>query len=150
MIKKNYPTRALEILTTVSAAAVLAWALLGNPAETVSAQQSNFMGGNPAREDASAISTLRLLFPAGVRSNWHSHSWGQLLMIEEGQGLAQDRGGPVRLYGPGQPFWTPAGVEHWHGATPTEDAHQLTIYEGTVNWMEPVTDAEYRVTPVRQ
>ena len=148
--QKTWHNRALEILTTASAVGVLGWALLGNQGTETSAQQSNFMGGAPSREDASAISTLRLLFPAGVRSNWHSHSWGQLLMIEEGRGLAQDRGGPLREYGPGQPFWTPAGVEHWHGATPTQDAHQLTIYEGTVNWLEPVTDAVYMATPVRQ
>jgi len=38
---------------------------------------------------------------------------------------------------PGQPWWTAAGVEHWHGASPTEDALQLTIYEGDVKWLEP-------------
>jgi quercetin dioxygenase-like cupin family protein len=50
---------------------------------------------------------------------------------------------------PGQPWWTAAGVEHWHGASPDEDALQLTIYEGTVNWLEPVTDAQYRTPPQR-
>ena len=33
-------------------------------------------------------------------------------------------------------------VEHWHGAAPDQDMLQLTIYEGTVKWLEPVTDTE--------
>ena len=60
-----------------------------------SAQQSNFVGGTPSQLDAKAVRTLRLKFPAGSRSNWHSHSNGQLLMIEEGLGRTQDRNGPL-------------------------------------------------------
>ena len=68
---------------------------------------------------------------------------GQLLMIEEGVGLHQIRGRAIEEFQPGEPFWTPAGVEHWHGAHPDVDALQLTIYEGTVNWLEPTTDEQY-------
>ena len=150
MQKNQKKASLLGILTPVAATLLLGWVAVGVQNPETSAQQSNFMGGAPERRDAEAVSTLRLLFPAGVRSNWHSHSWGQLLMIEEGRGLAQDRGGPLREYGPGQPFWTPAGVEHWHGAHPQTDALQLTIYEGDVNWLEPVTDAVYMATPQRQ
>ena len=137
-------TSLLQILTSVSAALVLGWVLLGNQSNLTSAQQSNFMGGAPRVENSDAISTLRLVFPAGVRSNWHSHSWGQLLMIESGRGLTQDRGGPLLEMHPGEPWWTPAGREHWHGAHPDEDVLQLTIYEGDVEWLEPVSDAVYR------
>ncbi len=112
--------------------------------------QSNFMGGNPTSVDASAVRTTRLRFPAGSRSNWHTHSWGQLLMIEQGKGRTQVRGGPVQEMLPGQPWWTPANVEHWHGAAPDQDALQLTIYEGTDNWKDPVTDQEYRATPQKK
>jgi quercetin dioxygenase-like cupin family protein len=111
------------------------------------AQQSNFMGGNPTQMDAKAIRTLRLKFPAGSRSNWHSHSNGQLLMIEEGRGRTQERGGPLLEMTPGVPWHTKAGIEHWHGAAPDQDVVQLTIYEGEVKWLEPVTDAVYKATP---
>ena len=37
-------------------------------------------------------------------------------MLEEGRGRTQVRGGPVLETVPGQPWWTAAGVEHWHGA----------------------------------
>ena len=114
---------------------------------SAAAQQSNFMGGTPAQLDAKAVRTLRLKFPAGSRSNWHSHSHGQLLMLEEGLGRTQDRNGPLLEMLPGVPRYTKAGVEHWHGAAPDQDSVQLTIYEGEVKWLEPVTDAVYKATP---
>ncbi len=40
----------------------------------------------------------------------------------------------------------PTGVRsNSHGAHPDEAALQLTIYEGEVNWLEPITDAEYHI-----
>ena len=91
------------------------------------AQQSNFVGGTPSQLDAKAIRTLRLKFPAGSRSNWHSHASGQLLMIEEGKGRTQERSGPLLEMTPGTPWFTKAGIEHWHGAAPDQDVVQLTI-----------------------
>lgn len=110
-------------------------------------QQSNFMGGNPSVLDLEGVRLLRLEFPAGVRSNWHTHVDGQLLMVEEGTGLTQERGRPVREMQPGEPWYTPADVEHWHGASPEEHVVQWTIYGGDVTWMDPVSDEEY-LTPV--
>ena len=114
---------------------------------SAAAQQSNFVGGTPSQLDAKAIRTLRLKFPAGSRSNWHSHASGQLLMIEEGKGRTQERSGPLLEMTPGTPWFTKAGVEHWHGAAPDQDVVQLTIYEGDVKWLEPVTDAVYKAAP---
>ena len=114
---------------------------------SAAAQQSNFVGGTPAQLDAKAIRTLRLKFPAGSRSNWHSHASGQLLMVEEGKGRTQERNGPLLEMTPGTPWFTRAGIEHWHGAAPDQDVVQLTIYEGEVKWLEPVTDALYKATP---
>ena len=114
---------------------------------SAAAQQSNFVGGTPAQLDAKAIRTLRLKFPAGSRSNWHSHASGQLLMIEEGKGRTQERNGPLLEMSPGAPWFTKAGVEHCHGAAPDQDVVQLTIYEGDVKWLEPVSDAVYKAAP---
>ena len=111
------------------------------------AQQSNFVGGTPSQLDVKAVRTLRLMFPAGSRSNWHSHASGQLLMIEEGKGRTQERSGPLLEMSPGTPWFTKAGVEHWHGAASDVDVVQLTIYEGDVKWLEPVTDAVYKAPP---
>jgi quercetin dioxygenase-like cupin family protein len=131
----------VKVMTSIVGAGVLIW-MVG-----AAAQQSNFAGGTPSAVDAKAIRTTRLRFPAGSRSNWHTHTNGQLLMIEEGKGRTQERGGQLREMLPGQPWWTKAGVEHWHGAAPDVDALQLTIYEGDVKWLEPVTDEVYKASP---
>jgi len=140
MSRDNKWSRAMVMTSLVAAGALVA---IVAPA----AQTSNFAGGTPSTIDSKAIRTSRLKFPAGSRSNWHSHTWGQLLMIEEGRARTQVRGGPVMEMLPGQPWFTKAGIEHWHGAAPDQDALQLTIYEGDVKWLEPVTDAQYAVPP---
>jgi quercetin dioxygenase-like cupin family protein len=134
------PSR-VKVLTAIVAAGIVVVIAGAN------AQQSNFVGGTPAQLDAKAIRTLRLKFPAGSRSNWHSHASGQLLMIEEGKGRTQERNGPLLEMSPGAPWFTKAGVEHWHGAAPDQDVVQLTIYEGDVKWLEPVSDAVYKAAP---
>ena len=139
----------VKVALSLFAAGALVWILIGQQSSLTAAQQSNFMGGSPRIENSEDVRTLRLVFPAGVRSNWHTHPWGQLLMVEEGSGRTQVRGGPVLEALPGEPWWTDAGVEHWHGAAPDEDALQMTIYEGTVEWLDPVSDEAYRVSPQR-
>lgn len=138
------PKNIKEIVTSVCAAAALGLGVLTFQTDIISAQSSNFQGGAPqVTQGPDDARYIRILFPAGVRSSWHSHTWGQLLMIEEGIGLHQIRGRAIEEFQPGEPFWTPSGVEHWHGAHPNVDALQLTIYEGTVNWLEPTTDEQY-------
>lgn len=43
--------------------------------------------------------------------------------------------------------WIPAGVKHWHGASPTTGmAHIAVTYmqDGkNVDWLEPVTDRQF-------
>ena len=136
-----HDTSRTAVMTVIVAAGLLVW-MAG-----IGAQQSNFVGGNPTQMDAKAVRTLRLKFPAGSRSNWHSHASGQLLMIEEGKGRTQERNGPLLEMSPGAPWFTKAGVEHWHGAAPDQDVVQLTIYEGDVKWLEPVSDAVYKAAP---
>jgi quercetin dioxygenase-like cupin family protein len=132
-------------MTSVLAASVTVW-MVG---QMTTSAQGNFRGGNPTTVDSAAVRTSRLRFPAGSRSNWHSHSGGQLLMIEEGRGRTQVRGGPLLETLPGQPWFTKGGVEHWHGAAPDQDALQLTISEGTAQWLEPVSDEVYKAKPGR-
>jgi quercetin dioxygenase-like cupin family protein len=111
-------------------------------------------GGLRWSEDTSNVRVLRLRFSAGSRSNWHTHAeWGQLLMIEEGRGRHQVRGGPIQEILPGQPWFTAAGVEHWHGAAPDQEAVQLTIMRTGAAAPPPekrggpVTDEEYLGKP---
>ncbi len=141
--------RTRGVLASAAAALVLAIVVVGAQSDRSIAQSGNFQGGAPEVSQAPDMNSVRILFPAGVRSSWHTHTWGQLLMIEEGRALTQVRGGPVLEMHPGEPWWTPADVEHWHGAHSEEAALQLTIYEGGVVWMDPTTDEEYLATPTR-
>ncbi len=141
--------RTLEFLGSASIALALAVVVIGLQSDRTVAQSSNFQGGAPEVSQAPDMTSIRILFPAGVRSSWHTHTWGQLLMIEEGRALTQVRGEPVMEMHPGEPWWTPADVEHWHGAHTEEAALQLTIYEGSVVWMDATTDEEYMATSTR-
>ena len=80
----------------------------------VAGQGSNFMGGTPSAADATKVRTTRLRFPKGSRSNWHSHTWGQLLMLEEGRGRTQV-GTASFAWGPHDifvaPSWQPVSHE---------------------------------------
>jgi quercetin dioxygenase-like cupin family protein len=93
--------------------------------------------------DVSDQRAARLVFEAGARTHWHRHTDRQLLLVEEGLGLVQERGEPVRVLRPGEPFYTKANVWHWHGAAPDQRAVQLTLYGGTIEWGEAVTDEQY-------
>lgn len=107
------------------------------------APKENFGGGYPILENDKRYRALQLYFPEGVRTNWHSHSEGQLLMVETGVARAQVRGQAVQDIAPGSPWWTAPGVEHWHGAVPDKGVLQLTVYAGNVKWLEPVSDEQY-------
>ena len=45
-------------------------------------------------------------------------------------------------------IWFPPGEKHWHGATPTTAMTHIAIQENldgkVVDWMEKVTDEQYR------
>jgi quercetin dioxygenase-like cupin family protein len=102
-------------------------------------------------EEPSCLTCASVGFEPGARSAWHSHPKGQLLVVTNGAGLIQEWGKPVRRIQKGDVIWTPPGVKHWHGAAPnsalTHTAIQESLNGKVVEWMDKVTDAEYRTTP---
>lgn len=96
----------------------------------------------------SSISGATVSFEPGARSNWHEHPGGQLLIVIAGRGWVQAEGEEVRLVRPGDVVWTPPGVRHWHGATRGHAMTHVAVSEAvagqTVQWLQPVTPAEYR------
>ena len=94
-------------------------------------------------EPIDGMLTRRLRFEAGARTNWHTHTHRQMLWAEEGRGLYQEMGEPVKELVKDVPVLTKANVPHWHGAAPDSHVVQLTIYGGDIKWGAPVTDAEY-------
>lgn len=107
-------------------------------------EQGRTITGEARFVDVSDQRLARLVFEAGARTHWHKHTDRQLLLVEEGLGLVQERGKPIRQLRVGEPFYTEANVWHWHGAAPDQRASQLTFYGGTIEWGEAVTDEQYR------
>ena len=90
-------------------------------------------------------------FEPGARSAWHTHPLGQVLVVTAGVGWVQRWGGPVQEIRPGDVVWTPPGVKHWHGASPTTAMTHIAIQQAAngrnVEWMEKVSDQEYLSRP---
>jgi len=102
---------------------------------------------------ASRASGASVTFEPGARSAWHTHPLGQTLIVTSGMGWIQQAGEPKREIRAGDVIWTPPGVKHWHGATATTAVTHTAIQEAldgkVVEWMEPVSDDQYR-SPVTQ
>jgi quercetin dioxygenase-like cupin family protein len=115
--------------------------------------EANFTGSvrvDPqfAAPDETPLSAGHVTFEPGARSAWHTHPAGQLLIVTSGTGWVQEENGRKREIRPGDVIWTPPGVKHWHGATATTGlvhfAIQNSIDGKNVDWMEKVSDDEYR------
>ncbi len=94
------------------------------------------------------VIALSVTFEPGARTAWHTHPLGQTLIVTDGCGRVQSWGGPIEEIRPGDVVWCPPGEKHWHGAAPATAMSHIAILESldgkTVEWMEKVTDEEYR------
>jgi len=97
--------------------------------------------------DPSRTSGGKVTFEAGARSDWHTHPFGQILIVTEGTGWIEPWGGPIEEIRKGDVISIPAGVKHWHGATPNTAMTHIAIQEElngkAVEWMEQVSDEQY-------
>ncbi|HYD84897.1 MAG TPA: cupin domain-containing protein [Opitutus sp.] len=97
---------------------------------------------------SSRAGAAHVTFEPGARTAWHTHPLGQRLIVTSGLGWVQGEGGPVQEIRPGDVVWFPSGLRHWHGATPTTAMTHIAIQEEhngkVVDWMEKVTDDQYR------
>src|ERR1700736_3157914 len=102
-----------------------------------------FQANAPARAVGAGVT-----FEPGARTAWHTHPLGQTLIVTAGCGRARRWGGPIEEIRPGDVVWFPAGEKHWHGAAPATAMTHIAIVEGlegnTADWMEKVSDAQYR------
>jgi quercetin dioxygenase-like cupin family protein len=106
------------------------------------------LGAPPA---PSRARLLRVRFAPGGRTNWHTHPLGQTLYVLSGVGRVQLLGQPVREIMTGDVVRIPPGEVHWHGASPHTEMVHIAMQEEldgrAADWMEPVTDADYRAAP---
>ena len=117
------------------------------------ADPKNFVGAArvkklPMVEDGNQSVIVYLVeFEPGGRTNWHRHSAQQLLLVKEGRGLVQKWGEPVRVLGAGDAVCIEPNEKHWHGAAPeTRMAHFAVNLTLTTEWLEPVSDDQYRAS----
>ena len=103
-----------------------------------------FQANDPARAVGASVT-----FEPGSRTAWHSHPLGQFLIVIAGCGLAQRWDGAIEEIRPGDVVWFPPGEKHWHGATSTTAMTHIAIQEQlggkTADWMEKVSDEQYRL-----
>ncbi|WP_338662416.1 cupin domain-containing protein [Pararoseomonas sp. SCSIO 73927] len=101
-----------------------------------------------APDEPARVAGALVTFEPGARTAWHTHPLGQTLIVTQGLGWAQREGGPVEEIRPGDVVWFPPGERHWHGATPTTAMSHIAVQEkldgSPVDWLEHVTDAQYR------
>jgi quercetin dioxygenase-like cupin family protein len=102
-----------------------------------------FQAPDPARASGSSVT-----FEPGARTAWHTHPLGQTLLVTAGLGWVQRDGGPIEEIHPGDVVWFPPGEKHWHGASPTTAMTHIAVQEAlegnNVDWMEKVSDKQYR------
>ena len=110
-------------------------------------QSSNFTGTVSRVEENPQASLVHIHFDAGARTKWHAHQGGQIILLEEGVGRTQLKGGSVKELHPGDTAYAPPGVPHWHGAAPDKGATQFNIARGKTDWMDEVTENEYTAKP---
>ena len=101
-----------------------------------------FEAADPPRAAGASVT-----FEPGARTAWHTHPAGQVLIVTAGVGRVQGGDGPIEEIRAGDVVWTPAGLKHWHGASPTAAMTHIAMTERvddkTADWLGKVSDAEY-------
>jgi quercetin dioxygenase-like cupin family protein len=101
-----------------------------------------FDAPEPARASGAAVT-----FEPGARTAWHTHPFGQTLIVVSGVGRTQRWGGAVEEIRPGDVISIPPGEKHWHGAAPATAMTHIAIQEKRdgkpADWLEHVTDEQY-------
>ena len=98
-------------------------------------------------EAPSRVTTAHVTFAPGARTVWHTHPAGQTIIITTGLGRVQRDGGEIEAVSPGDTVFFAAGEKHWHGAAASTGMTHIAITEmldgRNVDWLEPVSDAQY-------
>lgn len=97
------------------------------------------------------VGIFNVTFEPRCRNNWHIHradkGGGQILICLAGEGYYQEWGKEAQPLRPGDVVNIPAGVKHWHGASPDSWFSHLAVEvpaeNGSTEWLEPVDDEEY-------
>ncbi|PBQ33530.1 cupin [Sphingobacteriaceae bacterium] len=98
--------------------------------------------------EPSRLSTALVTFEPGARTAWHTHPFGQTIIITSGFGWAQREGGKIEELRQGDVVYFMPNEKHWHGATKTTAMSHIAIQEklngSAVEWMEQVSEEQYK------
>jgi len=97
--------------------------------------------------EPSRVAMALVTFEPGARTVWHTHPFGQTLIVTAGAGWVQRKGEERQQIYPGDVVYFTPGEKHWHGATANTAMSHIAIQEklngSAVDWMEQVTEEEY-------
>jgi quercetin dioxygenase-like cupin family protein len=97
--------------------------------------------------EPSRVAMALVTFEPGARTAWHTHPFGQTLIVTSGAGWVQHEGEARQDIRQGDVVYFTPGEKHWHGATATTAMSHIAIQEklngSPVDWMEQVTDEQY-------
>ncbi|MFP3595346.1 cupin domain-containing protein [Chryseobacterium sp. SIMBA_029] len=86
-------------------------------------------------------------FEPKARTNWHTHTTGQILFVVEGMGYYQEKGKPIQIIQKGDVIKIPKNIVHWHGASHNSLMRHIAIVpesdKDKTEWLLPVNDEEY-------
>ena len=98
--------------------------------------------------DPARVAMALVTFEPEARTAWHTHPFGQTLIVTAGSGWVQRKEEAKQEIHQGDVVYFSPGEKHWHGATATTAMSHIAIQEklngSPVEWMEHVTDEEYK------
>jgi quercetin dioxygenase-like cupin family protein len=95
-------------------------------------------------DEATPVHVIHVQFPDGARTNWHTHSGPQWLLVTEGRIRVQTWGGTAHDVEAGDAVVFAPGEKHWHGAVPgSRGVHLAVNVNVKTEWLEPVSDEDY-------
>src|SRR5438270_6181610 len=79
--------------------------------------------------EPSRVSGAHVTFEPGARTAWHTHPFGQTLIVTSGLGRVQRWGGAIEDIRPGDVVSFEPGEKHWHGASANTAMGHIAIQE---------------------
>jgi quercetin dioxygenase-like cupin family protein len=93
------------------------------------------------------VSMALVTFEPGARTAWHTHPYGQTLIVTAGAGWVQKEGEAKRNIFQGDIVYFHPNEKHWHGATQTTAMSHIAVQEklegSPVTWLEQVAEEIY-------
>jgi len=122
----------------------------GSDTESRPADARSFLGSARTKllasdTEGAAVNVYRVEFAPGARTNWHTHSGPQWLLVVEGSIRVQRWGEKAHDVEAGGAVAIPPGEKHWHGAVPGATGTHLAVNVAVATeWLEPVSEDQYQ------